>query len=220
VIISHLKRFALLGILSLGLTACAVHASPPIPGATPVVQAAQRYVGMTEHKDRSRLKTFLGIDPRRTPWCAAFVNSVLERTGFTGTDSLMARSFLNYGVRTKTPEVGDIAVFRRGRNSRSGHVGFYVGEDDTYVHVLGGNQSGGVSVAQYPKRMLLGYRKITSQQALAAPSSSERIQVAETAQPNHALLYTMYTPKAIAPTSPYCLPINIDEYTWTHACAG
>jgi len=219
VIISHLKRFALLGILSLGLTACAVHASPPIPGATPVVQAAQRYVGMTEHKDRSRLKTFLGIDPRRTPWCAAFVNSVLERTGFTGTDSLMARSFLNYGVRTHSPAVGDIAVFRRGRSPRSGHVGFYVGEDDTYVHVLGGNQRGGVSIAQYPKNLLLGYRKITTAQAARrpAPEPKAQTQMAELDLPNPASRYTLSPAPASAP---YCLPVNIGEYTWTHACAG
>ena len=41
-----------------------------------------------------------------------------------------------------------------------GHVAFYVGETATQIKVLGGNQSNSVSVANYPKSRLLGFRRV------------------------------------------------------------
>ena len=69
------------------------------------------------------------IDPRETPWCAAFVNAVLGASGGEGTGKLNARSFLGFGQFTDTPQKGDIAVFwRDDPDGRKGHVGFYAGE--------------------------------------------------------------------------------------------
>lgn len=94
-----------------------------------------------------------------TAWCAGFVGAMLKRAGMPNTGSLAARSYLKYGVPVTEPEPGDIAVFSRGNSTWEGHVAFYIGETDTAVKVLGGNQSNKVSVASYPKSKLLGYRR-------------------------------------------------------------
>ena len=39
-----------------------------------------------------------------------------------------------------------------------GHVGFYVGEDGTHYHVLGGNQDDAVSIAKIAKSRLVASR--------------------------------------------------------------
>lgn len=96
-----------------------------------------------------------------TAWCAAFVNWCLQKAGKPSTGSLAARSFLNYGAATPTPELGDIVVFWRGtKNGAEGHVAFYVSETPSYFYVLGGNQSDQVNIQKYSKNNLLGFRKV------------------------------------------------------------
>ncbi len=90
-------------------------------------------------------------------WCAAFVGACLARAGVEGTGSLLARSYLSWGIKAKQ-RYGAVAVLSRGRNPRQGHVGFLVGEDDKRVWLLGGNQANRVSVAAYDKSRLLGLR--------------------------------------------------------------
>lgn len=128
------------------------------------VAIARKYEGLNARRNRRTLRALLTVDPVRTPWCAAFANAMLARAGYDTTGSLMARSFLKYGQKTRNPSEGDIVVFSRGRSRSSGHVGFYVGEETIrgvkYVLVLGGNQRKSVNVALYPKRKVLGYRKI------------------------------------------------------------
>jgi len=137
---------------------------------TKPVDVASRYDGYTAQKNRRELKTFLSepfdkeVDPLRIAWCAAFVNAVLHKSGYDTTDSLMARSFLEYGRVAKKPEEGDIVVLKRGRSKTSGHVGFFLGYDETkqYVKVLGGNQGKMVTTAYYPVSRVLGFRKPTA----------------------------------------------------------
>ncbi|MBI1385700.1 MAG: TIGR02594 family protein [Rhizobiales bacterium] len=93
-----------------------------------------------------------------TPWCAAFVGAALERVGLRGSRSLLARSYLDWGVSTDVPLPGAIAVFSRGSDPRSGHVAFLLERSRDHVEVLGGNQSDSVSVARYPASRLLGLR--------------------------------------------------------------
>ena len=134
------------------------------------VRIAREWEGLNVRKDRSDLTKLLSdgndmkVDPVRIPWCAAFANAVLNKAGYQGTGSLLARSFLGYGIPTTYPREGDIAVFSRGKNSSAGHVGFYVGEETVdgvrYIKVLGGNQNKEVSVAYYPANKLLSYRKL------------------------------------------------------------
>lgn len=141
----------------------------PIITSDPV-RIAREWEGLNTRKDRTDLTKLLSdgndmrVDPVRIPWCAAFANAVLSKAGYHGTGSLLARSFLGYGIATKYPREGDIVVFARGRSKTAGHVGFYVGEETLdgvkYIKVLGGNQNKEVSVAYYPADKLLGYRKL------------------------------------------------------------
>ena len=91
-----------------------------------------------------------------TPWCSAFVNWCMERSGYEGTDSAWAKSWANWGKKLTTPRRGCIAVFNRGANS--GHVAFFLGQSATQVEILGGNQGDEVKVIKYPKSKLIGYR--------------------------------------------------------------
>jgi len=50
--------------------------------------------------------------------------------------------------RINPPMLGDILTFTR---KGGGHVGLYVGEDETHYHVHGGNQSDSVSFTRIAK---------------------------------------------------------------------
>jgi uncharacterized protein (TIGR02594 family) len=102
-------------------------------------------------------------------WCAAFCGACLERAGLRSTRSLMARSYLGWGAALDAPRAGAVAVFSRGSNPAEGHVGFWLGETDDSVVLLGGNQGNAVSVARYPKSRLLGLRWPAA--VTAAPAS-------------------------------------------------
>ncbi len=92
------------------------------------------------------------------PWCAAFVGACLKRAGLSGTNSLLARSYLSWGRSILVPRLGCVAVFSRGSNPAHGHVGFWVGETLDSILVLGGNQSDSVSVEPVARTRLLAYR--------------------------------------------------------------
>jgi uncharacterized protein (TIGR02594 family) len=135
-----------------------------------VVVEAKKWEGKNQKEHRAELKNLLTtgnkkkepVDPARIPWCAAFANAILSRSGFETTDSLMARSFLTWGVKTKEPKQGDIVVLARGKDGWSGHVGFFEGFETIdgikYVKVLGGNTEKAVQVGFYPVSKVLGYR--------------------------------------------------------------
>jgi hypothetical protein len=50
-----------------------------------------------------------------------------------------------------------------------GHVGFYVGEDKTYFHVLGGNQSNAVNVMRIAKARCVAIRWPTGVPVVGGP---------------------------------------------------
>jgi uncharacterized protein (TIGR02594 family) len=136
----------------------------------PAIEIASAWVGSHQSYDRSQLREFLGVDPVRTEWCAAFVNSVLAAAGIPGSESvhhnpLLARSFLTWGegVSRENIQPGDVVVFPRGWEGWQGHVGFYVEtvwEDDVeYWAILGGNQQNSVSVDLYPASRAIGIRR-------------------------------------------------------------
>jgi len=139
------------------------------PEPTPTLEllkTAESYKGASERgSGREILQTLfkqagITIDPEMTAWCAAFVNAVLATKGLKGTGSNAARSFLNYGSKTDTPQKGDIVVLRRGTNPAQGHVGFFEGYDKKgNVQVLGGNTGNKVGVASYKPSDVLGYRR-------------------------------------------------------------
>lgn len=117
------------------------------------------------------LSAYLGkanpkLDPTVTPWCAGYVNSVLQNSGRQGTGSLAAKSYLNYGEPVKTPSQGDIVVLNRTNNPALGHVGFVesINQQNGTVNVLGGNQDNSVSIKAYPMSKVAGFRRPPSGQ--------------------------------------------------------
>ena len=90
--------------------------------------------------------TTYGDATDQTKWCAAFVNWCLRRAGREFTKSASSGSFRCFGQHSEAPVAGDIAVFKNaGENkecSGSGHVGFWIRQDEKHVTVLGGNQGG------------------------------------------------------------------------------
>jgi uncharacterized protein (TIGR02594 family) len=92
-------------------------------------------------------------------WCAAYASAMLERAGEHSPKTLSARDFMRWGKPLKTPKPGCICVFSRGDpRGWQGHVGFYVGEENGQILLLGGNQSDQVSIEHVSKARLLGYR--------------------------------------------------------------
>lgn len=89
------------------------------------------------------------------PWCSSFVNWCLQEVGIKGSRNAAARSWLNWGRMLKTPCFGSIVVLSRGTSSTQGHVGFYVGEKDEYLFLLGGNQNDSVQVSRYNQTRFL-----------------------------------------------------------------
>lgn len=95
------------------------------------------------------------------PWCSAYLNAVMKDLGLKGTNSLLARSWLEWGQKTSKPEMGDIVVFwRESKTSWKGHVAIYIAESEDSIYALGGNQSDEVSIAKYPKEKVLDYRSL------------------------------------------------------------
>jgi uncharacterized protein (TIGR02594 family) len=136
----------------------------------PVYAEAKKWEGKSAKKNRGELKNLMAagnnntpVDPVRIPWCAGFVNAILARSGYETSGSLMARSFLNYGVVIKEPTIGDIVITKRGSNQMAGHVGFFEGyewfEGVKYIKVYGGNTAKSVQVGYFPVNQILGYRK-------------------------------------------------------------
>jgi uncharacterized protein (TIGR02594 family) len=98
------------------------------------------------------------VKTETTPWCAAFAGAMLKRAGVSNTGSLLARSYLDWGSSLDDARLGAVAVFSRGDDPTAGHVGFVIGEADSRLYLLGGNQSDAVTVASFDKSRLLGLR--------------------------------------------------------------
>jgi uncharacterized protein (TIGR02594 family) len=103
-----------------------------------------------------------------TPWCAAFVGACLDAAEIAGTNSLAARSYLDWGVAAEEPEYGAVTVLSRGSDPALGHVGFLVGLTDSQVILLGGNQSNAVTVAAFARDRVLGLRRPAAVTATAS----------------------------------------------------
>jgi uncharacterized protein (TIGR02594 family) len=96
-----------------------------------------------------------------TAWCSAFVNWVAMKAGYHFTGKLNARSWLDIGTPTTTPEQGDVVILKRANDPQSGHVGFFINQDAYYIYMLGGNQGNQVNITPFHKDNLLGYRQLT-----------------------------------------------------------
>ncbi len=137
--------------------------------ASSPIEAAKAYLGVRENNSEEAkvLSAFfkesagIDLDPAKTAWCAAFVDSILNASGSDGTGKLNARSYLDWGVAVDQPKQGDIVVLSRGDpNGWEGHVGFYMGTNpDGTIKILGGNQGDEVSEDDFDADRVLGYRR-------------------------------------------------------------
>jgi len=105
------------------------------------------------------------------PWCGLFIAYCAKSAGVQVVKSpLRALSWAEYGTAVEEPMLGDILTFKR---DGGGHVGIYVGEDDKYYHVLGGNQSNSVSVTRIIKTRL--YKARRTAWKVAQPSNVRKV---------------------------------------------
>lgn len=149
-----------------------------------VFSVAEGYLGVTEYpaaKHNPQILKFYAdsgnswVQDDETPWCAAFVGSVLAQCGIQGTNKLNARSYLDWGqpVDTDKAQKGDVVVFWRGsKDGWQGHVAFYSHQDEEHIYVLGGNQGNKVSLAPYKKDRLLGIRTVRQPRQHVAESKT------------------------------------------------
>lgn len=132
----------------------------------PWMALAKKEIGQKEVPGRgnnSRIVEYsryvdLQVSSDSVPWCASFVNFVLVRAGYEGTNSAAARSFIDWGRTIEMPVYGCIVVFERGNSNWKGHVGFFVGFHQGDLLILGGNQSDAVNIKKYPRSKVLAYR--------------------------------------------------------------
>ena len=126
-------------------------------------EVGQQEIPGPEHNERVLeylQSTTLGTpDNQRdeTPWCSAFVNFCVNGAGYQGTDSAWARSWLGWGQEAQELQPGVVVVLKRGKSS--GHVGFWIDEDESSVCLFGGNQNDSVCEAWFSKDRVLGYRE-------------------------------------------------------------
>ena len=101
-----------------------------------------------------------GITNDDIPWCSSFANWVMQESGYAGTKSKAARSWLYWLEGSNSePRYGAIVVLWRGSpNAATGHVGFLQEWDDKYVYLLGGNQSNAVKVSRFPRSKVLSFK--------------------------------------------------------------
>jgi uncharacterized protein (TIGR02594 family) len=160
-------------------------ADRPTDGSCPqpkqgLVNSAAAWLGYQERTDKACLMNLFktrvnsGIDPSVTPWCGAFVGSILSSQGYSypsAVNSSRAYASPKYNTHNKNGygtvvwekgtkeskldeaniQVGDIAVFKRGPiSSGFGHVAFVAqtGFPGNRVVILGGNQSDKVTLTK------------------------------------------------------------------------
>lgn len=98
-----------------------------------------------------------GYSDDDTPWCGLFAAIVCHRAGKLVVKSpLWARNWAKFGVKAPEAGLGDVLTFVR---NGGGHVGFYVAEDKTAYHVLGGNQSNKVCITRIAKDRCIAARR-------------------------------------------------------------
>ena len=107
-------------------------------------------------KNLGAKKLGITVTNDETPWCGTFCAHVMDHVGINPPPiAVRASAWSDWGRGLLNPRLGCILTFTR---QGGGHVGLYVGEDDTHLHVLGGNQGNAVSVTRIAKDRLSAMR--------------------------------------------------------------
>jgi len=122
----------------------------------------QETSGSLSNPDVDRFFKSFGFDLDDSyAWCSAFMNWCQREAGNPYTKNLAAKSWVHWGNRAYSPQLGDVVVFHRGNpNDWRGHVGFYIAERNGVIYTLGGNQSNQVKISGYAKSRLYQYRTL------------------------------------------------------------
>ena len=119
----------------------------PGPADNPVILAWAKEAGLSN-----------AYSSDAVPWCGLFMALIAKRAGKAApAKPLWARSWSRFGIASPQAALGDVLVFSRARGG--GHVGLYVGEDETAFHVLGGNQADAVSIVRIAKSRCIAIRR-------------------------------------------------------------
>lgn len=127
---------------------------------------AESYKGVREIAGPRHNTTIMGwlrrlgswIKDDETPWCGSFVAAVMQEAGLPYPKEFpRAKSWADWGANLRSTHVAPGAVLVFSRDG-GGHVGFYVGEDATAYHVLGGNQGNAVNVTRIAKVRCIAIR--------------------------------------------------------------
>lgn len=125
---------------------------------------ARRKIGLQEKLNNKTLREYLKSDgstlgdPAKLPWCGDFMETVIALTLPNEPmieNPYWALNWKKFGVALPAGMIplGAIAPFER---DGGGHIGQLAGHDETYFHVLGGNQSNAITIAKIEKRRLSG----------------------------------------------------------------
>lgn len=136
--------------------------SPKILDEAVKLYGTREIVGKQHSKEILSWAKELGLEKTYTndeiPWCGLFLAIIVKRAGFEVVKNpLWARSWNDFGTKQAKAMLGDVLVFTRPGGG--GHVGIYVGEDDTCYHVLGGNQNNMVNTTRILKSRCIGIRR-------------------------------------------------------------
>lgn len=127
------------------------------------LKLARTYLGLREYRgSRHNAKILswwsrlgLGFRDDETPWCAGFVNGVMDECGFKLPPKKYRAAALGWrwtghGTRLPGPAYGSIVDMTRRGKPGFGHTGFVVGRDRfRNIMVLGGNQGDCVSIKPF-----------------------------------------------------------------------
>ncbi len=133
---------------------------------------ARKFSGLHEVTNNRKLRSILGINPARVPWCGYFMGYVAKKAGSEPPSNFtLARAWAGYGskVSLNTARPGDVVVIR----SRYGyHVGLLSEISKKGVHLIGGNQSGRVQQSRYSKGSVVAVRRgdVPERMASSAPA--------------------------------------------------
>lgn len=127
---------------------------------------AKSYIGLAEIPGPAHNRTILiwirklgaWWQDDETAWCGSYTAHCIQSAGLPIPKAwYRAKAWADYGTSINDAKCapGAILVFER---PGGGHVGFYVGEDRDYFHVLGGNQSNGVNVTRIKKSRCIAAR--------------------------------------------------------------
>jgi uncharacterized protein (TIGR02594 family) len=152
--------------------------------APKILVEAVKHIGVKEIVGKKHNPTILswakalGLEKTYTndeiPWCGLFVAYCAHASGLPVVKHpLWALNWNKYGNVAQVPMLGDVLTFTR---NGGGHVGIYVGEDNTHYHVLGGNQNNSVSVSRIAKDRLSQARRTAWK--IAQPASVRVVHLA------------------------------------------